>query len=178
MDDFHPSKKVYDQVDQAYEQVYDQEPGQEQVYDDQQQYEQQGNEQYEQQEYHHEQEHHQQDEHPQQEYHEQEYQEQHAEQGEYQVRNIYTNMFGDDRNILRNILIRLNMTKHNTNNMNTTNNKMVANRLNIEPNMPNIRNHILRSINLFMKNMFKKVTNKNKMFLNKNTNSSSISNSV
>ena len=47
--------KAYDQVDQAYEQVYDQEPGQEQVYDDQQQYEQQGNEQYEQQEYHHEQ---------------------------------------------------------------------------------------------------------------------------
>ena len=42
-------------MDQAYEQVYDQEPGQEQVYDDQQQYEQQGNEQYEQQEYHHEQ---------------------------------------------------------------------------------------------------------------------------
>ena len=33
-------------------------------------------------------EHHQQDDHPQQEYHEQEYQEQHAEQGEYQVRNI------------------------------------------------------------------------------------------
>ena len=47
--------QAYDQVDQAYEQVYDQEPGQEQVYDDQQQYEQQGNEQYEQQEYHHEQ---------------------------------------------------------------------------------------------------------------------------
>ena len=78
----------------------------------------------------------------------------------------------------RNILMRLNMTKHNTNNMNTTNNKMVANRLNIKPNMPNIRNRILRNINLFMKNMFKKVTNKNKMFLNKNTNSSSISNSV
>ena len=52
---FSSLKKVYDQVDQAYEQVYDQEPVQEQVYDDQQQYEQQGNEQYEQQEYHHEQ---------------------------------------------------------------------------------------------------------------------------
>ena len=94
------------------------------------------------------------------------------------MRDIYTNMFGDNRNTFRNILIRLNMTKHNTNNMNTTNNKMVANRLNIKPNMPNIRNRILRNINLFMKNMFKKVTNKNKMFLNKNTNSSSISNSV
>ena len=94
------------------------------------------------------------------------------------MRDIYTNMFGDNRNTFRNILIRLNMTKHNTNNMNTTNNKMVANRLNIKPNMPNIRNRILRNINLFMTNMFKKVTNKSKMFLNKNTNSSSISNSV
>ena len=92
--------------------------------------------------------------------------------------NIDTNMFGDNKNIFRNILNKLNMTKHNTNNMNTTNNKMVANRLNIKPNIPNIRNHTPRNINLFMTNMFQKVTNKSKMFLNKNTNNSSISNSV
>ena len=47
------------------------------------------------------QEHHQQGDHPQQEYHEQEYQEQHAEQGEYQVRNIiyFLNLSRDYRRL-------------------------------------------------------------------------------
>ena len=55
---------------------------------------------------------------------------------------------------------RLSTTKRNTSSMNTTNNRTVANKLNIKPNRPNIMTNILRNINLFMTNkVFRKVTN-------------------
>ena len=83
------------------------------------------------------------------------------------------------------------MTRDSTSNMNITNNRTEANRLNtkpnsrtvenklnIKPNRPNFMTNILRNINLFMTNTFRRVTNNGMSLRITNKDNSSISNSV